>query len=65
MISNKTLPTYNEQEMRLLSEEMSRKVQQNEVGNKALFSYNTPSRRPSNRGTTSHPRTCTGDSSFH
>jgi hypothetical protein len=67
MILNKELPTYVELEMRLrvLSEEMSRKVQENEVENEALFSYNTLSRRPSNGGTPSNPRTRNGGSSFH
>lgn len=40
MILNDKLPTSNEPEMRLLSEEMSRKVQRNEIENEALFSYN-------------------------
>lgn len=41
MILNEKLPCYTELEMRLLSEEMSQKVQRSEIEHEALLIYRT------------------------
>lgn len=52
MILNEKLSTYTKLEMRILNEEMFRKVQKNEREHEALLTYWTSQGRPFNRGLT-------------